>query len=166
MFKKSAIYFFVILLLALCRCSHTKDDFTWEANFQNTTHSIYMGDSKNINLTINILYKVDLIASNSTIHVFSDSNILQVTKLTPGNKINGDKWNGFFTIDFHWNRQCIGGNYSAESTSSQIITTNSYQHTAQKHTWQSIHEIFSHMCFDFLFCYVHKLWCCFGTKQS
>lgn len=90
---------FVILLLTLCRCTHTKDDFTWEANFENTTHSIYMGDSKNINLTINILYKVDLIASNSTIHVFSDSNILQVTKLTPGNEINGDKWNGFFTID-------------------------------------------------------------------
>ncbi|XP_055299002.1 ileal sodium/bile acid cotransporter-like [Sitodiplosis mosellana] len=99
MAKISAIYFLSILSSILCHLSYAQDDFTWEAHFENTTCSIYMGDLKNISLTIANLNKADLIESNATIRVVSDSNILRVTQIIPLNEIDGDKWNGFFRIN-------------------------------------------------------------------
>lgn len=93
------IYFLAILLLVFCHFSHAQDDSAWEVEFENSKYSIYMGDSKNISLSLTNLNNADLIEANATIRIVSDSNILKVTKEIPLSEIEGDKWSGNFTID-------------------------------------------------------------------
>lgn len=93
----SAVYFLVILLLFLSTFTCTM--IRWEVKFENETCSIPMGDSKNISVIIVHLNKTDLIASNATIRIVGDRNILNVSKIIPINEINGDKWNGFFEVE-------------------------------------------------------------------
>lgn len=99
MAKISAIYFLVVLFVTLCCSSYAQNGVKWEVTFENTTHSMYMGDSKHINLSITNFNKTDLIESNATIRIASDSNILRVAKIIPLNEIEEDKWNGSFTVD-------------------------------------------------------------------
>lgn len=99
MAKISSIYFLVVFLLSLFCFSGAQDNFEWKAEFENTTYSVYMGDSKNISLNIINLNKTDLIQSNATIQIVSDSKILRVAKIISLNEIEGDQWSGSFTVD-------------------------------------------------------------------
>lgn len=99
MVKISEFYSLFVGLLILCRFSGAENDFAWKANFKNETYSMYMGDSKNISLTITNFKKADFIDSNATVRIISNSNILRVTKVIPLNEFEADKWSGYFTID-------------------------------------------------------------------
>lgn len=99
MAKILAIYFFVIFSSFLCHFSCAQEGNTWTAHFENTTYSIDMGDSKNISLIIINLNKTNLIESNATIRIVSDSNILRVSKIIDLNEIDDDKWSGIFVVN-------------------------------------------------------------------
>lgn len=90
----ATIYFLVIWLLNKFSYAEVK----WEAQFENDKCTMYMGDSKNISITIMYLNQTDLIASNATIRIVGDSNILQMSKMFLANEIENSKWSGFLEV--------------------------------------------------------------------
>lgn len=114
------VYFLAVWLLN----SFSYAEVKWKAQFENDTCKIYMSDTKNISLTIMYLNQTNLIASNATIRIVSDSNILQMSKMIRANEIENGEWSGFFEVHAIF----IGSTHVAV----EIIRENSIERSSQQ----------------------------------
>lgn len=93
----ASIHLCIILSLVQISRSQANDAVKWITEFQPQNLSIHMNEWKIVNVTISNLIKADL--KGATIHIVSDSNILEVWKEIPVDSIDGDKWNGNFSVN-------------------------------------------------------------------
>lgn len=93
----ASIHLCIILSLIQISRSQANDAVKWITEFQPQSLSIHMNEWKTVNVTISNLSKADL--KGATIHIVSDSNILDVWKEIPVDSIDGDKWNGNFSVN-------------------------------------------------------------------
>ncbi|XP_031639534.1 sodium/bile acid cotransporter 5-like [Contarinia nasturtii] len=102
-FKSVSILYFLPILLLTSNCStytkNEKNESIWKVNSENMTYSMYMGESKNISVTLTHLNRTELMESKASIMIISDSNILKVSRTVPLNEIDLDEWSGVFSAD-------------------------------------------------------------------
>lgn len=91
--KISSIFVLVIFVVIQSQFSKAEHGVGWEALFENST-SVYMGDSRQFNLTIE-----NLTQPYTKIRVVSDSGILKVSEIVLTGQIEQNEWVGSFAVD-------------------------------------------------------------------
>lgn len=99
MFSDRKIYcVFVILFIAATVQIHADNDKEWTCLFVPKKFTVHMLDTRIVNLTLTGLNLADLIATNATIKIVSDNDILQVERQIPLNEIHDGQWSGQFNV--------------------------------------------------------------------
>lgn len=95
--SRSGCLLFTILIIVQSHHTYANDGINWIAEFPANNLTMHMNDDRVFNVTLRNLNKTNLIATNATIYIRSDSDILQITKAIPASEVSDDgKWSGEF----------------------------------------------------------------------
>lgn len=98
--RKKTYCVFVILLFIVASTDqiHADNDVKWTTYFEPKNFTLHMHDTRNVNVTLSELNVPDLIATNATIKIVSDTDLLVVNRQIPLNEIINGQWSGQFTV--------------------------------------------------------------------
>lgn len=90
----------VLLFIAAATVQiRAENDVTWTTKFEPNNFTLHMHDTRNVTLTLMALNEPDLIATNATIKIVSDNDILVVNRQIPLNEIKNGQWSGQFAVN-------------------------------------------------------------------
>lgn len=97
MFCGKRIYSFLVIAF-IVSTTYSTSVSAWVTEFEPKNVTLHMHDVRSINLTLTQLNVPELIATNATIRVVSDKDILEVTRLIPLHEIQNGQWRGQFNV--------------------------------------------------------------------
>lgn len=89
-----------LILVNSCQYLYANDAVSWIVKFEPQNLTLHMDTDRTINVSLSNLNKSELIATNATIYIRSDSDILQASKTIAATEIgdNGE-WHGNCSIN-------------------------------------------------------------------
>lgn len=88
----------LVFLAATIRINQADNDIKWTTKFEPNNFTLHMHDTRIVNLTLATLNVPDLIATNATIKIVSDNDILEVNRQIPLTEIKNGQWSGQFNV--------------------------------------------------------------------
>lgn len=86
----------VVVIVLITAAVHADNDIKWSTKFEPNNFTLHMHETQSVNVTLAALSVADLIATNATIKIVSDNDILEVSRQIPLNEIKNGEWSGQF----------------------------------------------------------------------